>query len=368
MNLPKAFPVFGNTQFKVLGVIASFSLAITIGISCSYIKEKDPRKERPALQNLSIISCCTLTLRYIPRLSLRIRKVCGIQFAAWCGWLPFLFYSTMFIGQIYANPIFEKDRDLSDGEITKIWEDATRVGTFALLINAVISLVASVVLPLLVTPSDKEIKKPVDASINSEPQRPVSTPDISGWATVNEHNTETHNNRRDLSKFGIPGLTLKRAWLLSHVLFAGCMFSTALISSVQAASAIIGIVGVSWAVTLWAPFAFISAEVAQYNQAEIQSQDVQVRSYDERRMPWATDDYEGPLVDDEDRAANQSGVVLGIHNICVSFPQIISTLISSGIFHALQKPRGEPWDDSVGWVLRFAGCAALLAAFLTNSM
>jgi solute carrier family 45 protein 1/2/4 len=54
--------------------------------------------------------------------------------------------------------------------------------------------------------------------------------------------------------------------------------------------------------------------------------------------------------------------------MAVSFPQILSSLVCSAIFKAAQKPRGEPWDDSVGWVLRFGGCAALVAAWLTRRL
>jgi solute carrier family 45 protein 1/2/4 len=64
----------------------------------------------------------------------------------------------------------------------------------------------------------------------------------------------------------------------------------------------------------------------------------------------------------------QAGIVLGLHNMAVSLPQILSSLVCSAIFKAAQKPRGEPWDDSVGWVLRFGGCAALVAAWLTRRL
>ena len=68
----------------------------------------------------------------------------------------------------------------------------------------------------------------------------------------------------------------------------------------------------------------------------------------------------------------QAGVVLGIHNVAIAAPQIVATLVSSAIFKAMQKPRGGDevgiGDESVGWVLRFGGCAAVVAAFLTGRM
>ncbi len=51
--------------------------------------------------------------------------------------------------------------------------------------------------------------------------------------------------------------------------------------------------------------------------------------------------------------------------MAVAAPQIVATLVSSAIFKVAQKQRGEPYDASVGWVLRFGGLAALVAAFFT---
>ena len=57
---------------------------------------------------------------------------------------------------------------------------------------------------------------------------------------------------------------------------------------------------------------------------------------------------------------------MGLHNVAIAAPQIIATLVSSAIFKAVQKPRGSAGDDSVGWVLRFGGLAALIAAYMTS--
>ena len=54
-----------------------------------------------------------------------------------------------------------------------------------------------------------------------------------------------------------------------------------------------------------------------------------------------------------DDFTDQAGVVLGIHNVAVSAPQAVATLVCSIIFKALQKPRDEPNDSSVAWTLRF---------------
>ena len=73
--------------------------------------------------------------------------------------------------------------------------------------------------------------------------------------------------------------------------------------------------------------------------------------------------------DDKDTdEEDQAGIILGLHNVAVSAPQILATLISSAIFKILQKPRNVPGDTSVGWTLRIGGIAALISAYITWRM
>lgn len=410
LDLPKVLPFFGNTQFKVLCAIASISLSTTLLISCSYIKERDPRLEGPPVsQDVGVVAFFKQVFRSIRRLPPQIAKVCEVQLAAWIGWFPFLFYATTYIGQLYVNPIFEKHPNLSDGEINKAWEEATRVGTLALFTNAVVSFSTNIILPLLVVPTYKQTvilarESPEShAGEHSRVRRMSSSSRPFGDSSEPLLDSEGGKNQETdgkggtwLSKIQIPGFTLRRAWFLSHLLFAICMFSTFFIYSTQAATVVIGLVGISWALTLWAPFAFISAEVAKIDaENRIQrhrSVTAVVVSVEPNPIPTTdqppNDTRTGnndadlergrggshsmkPADNDHeqgDKNLAQAGIILGLHNVAISFPQMLSSLICSAIFKALQKPRGEPWDDSVGWVLRFAGCAGLLAAFLAKRL
>ena len=156
------------------------------------------------------------------------------------------------------------------------------------------------------------------------------------------------------SKLQIQSLTLRRAWLLSHIMFAVLMLLTFFLHTTALATVLVALIGIPWALTNWAPFALISAEISK--------RDAIRRGY---IRPPPTQDGE-LLAAGEDDAADQAGVVLGIHNVAISAPQVMATLISSAIFKALQKPRGTPGDNSVAWVLRFGGLCALLAAWLTK--
>ncbi|KAJ5104989.1 hypothetical protein NUU61_002336 [Penicillium alfredii] len=408
MDLPKALPFLGNTQFKVLCALASISLGATLFVSCYYIQERDPRLESPpASADLGLISFFRQVFKSVRNLPPQIARVCEVQVAAWVGWFPFLFYSTTYIGQLYVNPIFAEHPNLPSDKIDKAWEDATRIGTFALLIYAIISFAANLTLPILVVPTYKPVAgtarnhEPPDGptaeeeepvlprrlSFSSMPTGTASEPLLDS-TPVKDYSVE--GKPTWLSRLQIPGLTLRRTWLLSHVLFAVCMLSTLFIYSHQAGSVAVGLVGISWAVTMWAPFALISAEVSRMDvdrrlrrreAAMATSDDTGVNAPASPQDSVENDDNDHdhqlhdsdletgrPKDGDADESLVQAGIILGLHNVAISFPQILSSLICSAIFKAAQKPRGVPWDDSVGWVLRFGGCAALVAAWLTKRL
>lgn len=335
MDLPKIFPVLGNTQFKVLCVLTSLSLSTTLLITCTYIQEKvhnEGQGPQPA-NTMTFMSLIRLILQSISHLSPQTLRVFAIQFASWFGWFSFLFYATTYIGQLYVNPIFDEYRDLPDDEIDKIWVDATRLGTFALFINAIVSFAASIILPLFIS-SDR--KDGVSTSTDTDSGSSWRMPQIG------------------------PVLTLRRLWLVSHILFAACMFSTFWISSTQGASAMTGVIGIPWAITSWAPWAFIAAEIGQ--DRPISEQEVHHNHIDSESLAETGDG------DTDTGIAGQAGIVLGLHNVFISLPQIVSSLFSSAMFKMLQKSRGEPWDESVAWVMRFGGCVALVAAVLTKAL
>lgn len=367
INLPKYMPFFGNTQFKVLCVIANIALGSTLAISCAYIKERDPREEGPPKSdNPGIFDFFRQVFKSIKRLPPGIRKVCEIQFFYWIGWFPFLFYITTYIGQLYVDPDLKPG--LTDAEVDALWAKATRIGTLALLVYAIVSSAGNILLPFLVVPTYKS-ELPDDSAI-LRPNSPfgtrhrrssfgeVSHAEESGLSvflpTESRDYTLQHDRpnaiSRVLLRLQVPGLTLRRMWFLTQLLFVLCMFSTFFIHTPLAATIMTAFVGISWALASWAPFALISAEVAQRDEA-VRKKRRQQHSLDEQAK-------------NEDET-DQAGIILGLHNVAVSSPQILASLASSVIFHFLQKPRGVPGDNSVGWTLRLGGLAAMVAAFIT---
>ncbi|KAK6542538.1 hypothetical protein TWF694_006488 [Orbilia ellipsospora] len=324
VNLPEIVPFLGNTQFKVLCVIASFALGGTLALSCGLIMERDPNEDGPADEKKNnVLAFFGQVLHSARRLPPQVRKVCDTQFFAWIGWFPFLFYSTTYIGEIYVEPYYANNPNLSPEQEAKLWEEATRIGTFALLVFAVVALFSNTVLPVFIQPA------------------------------FNPVGADDQGSKPHFQFLQIPGLTLRRLWCISHVIFAASMWSTFFVKNTWGATALIAACGVPWAITLWAPFALISSDISKRDAIKrgfLRSATPSIRS--------------GADLENEDYV-DQAGIILGLHNFAIAAPQVIATIMSSIIFRMLQKPRGETGDTSMGWVMRFGGMAAVLAALMT---
>ena len=115
------------------------------------------------------------------------------------------------------------------------------------------------------------------------------------------------------------------------------MFLTLFAWTVPVATAIISVAGVSWAISMWVPFALISAEIA-----EMQSPS----------SPWYT-------------PGKQTGWVLGMHNMAISLPQVVSAVVCALTF----KIFDDFWIlDGVAWAFRLAGVAMLVASVFTRRL
>jgi solute carrier family 45 protein 1/2/4 len=143
------------------------------------------------------------------------------------------------------------------------------------------------------------------------------------------------------------------------------MFSTFFITTPVAATVMAAIVGIPWALSLWAPFALISTEIAQREELTRRRH----RPVGQHQNASEGSEIDGSKQDgDGEDVADQAGIILGLHNVAVSTPQILATLVSSVVFKMLQKPRNVPGDNSLGWVLRIGGVSALIATFFTSRL
>jgi len=350
VKLSTYFWWLGPTQFQDLCGIASIILAATVALSCLTIRERDPRLEGPpAKDKPGVFSFFVKIFKSIKRLPPQTKKVCEVQFCAWIGFFPMLFYTSAYIGEIYAEPYLEENPNMKPEELDKLYETATQVGTFALLIWSITGLATNVFLPFFIAPT-----------YDTTPAGSDGTP---GSSNIKDFEEE---QRSWLDYLVIPGFTLRRAWMLGQILFTCSMLCTVFVRTVTAATILIGLVGITWAITLWAPWAIISAEISRREEAR-RLQRQQAISPDGGPHAsldgYTSDEQRERDLNGEDNEADQAGVILGIHNMAIAAPQIIATLVSSVIFGIFQKPRGEPGDHSIAIVLALGGLTVLVSVF-----
>ncbi|KAK3379731.1 major facilitator superfamily domain-containing protein [Lasiosphaeria ovina] len=350
-NLTKTFWWLGDSQFKELCAIASISLFATVVATCLLIRERDPRLEGPPPKDKAgVLPFFRKIFTSIKRLPPQTRKVCEVQFFAWIGFFPMLFYTSSFIGEIYAEPFLERNPHMTPEELDELYERATREGTFALLIFAITSLATNVFLPFFIMPTYDN-----------------QTAGIEGSSSDGEYEEE---QKSWLDYLVIPGFTLRRAWMFSQMLFTGSMLCTVFVRTVAAATVLIGLVGITWALTLWAPWAIISAEISRRD--ELRRGQRQQSPSPSREHIASLDGYSS----DENREhevggageeeEDQAGVILGIHNMAIAAPQIIATVVSSIIFRIFQKPRGTPGDHSMAIVMALGGLTVMISAWFIH--
>jgi solute carrier family 45 protein 1/2/4 len=95
VSLPNTLPWLGNTQFKGLCVVASVALCLTVAATCLVVKEEIFVTNNQNLDSgsgvFAVFGQILTTAKTMPS---KIRRVCMVQFFAWLGWFPFLFYVT----------------------------------------------------------------------------------------------------------------------------------------------------------------------------------------------------------------------------------------------------------------------------------
>jgi solute carrier family 45 protein 1/2/4 len=127
--------------------------------------------------------------------------------------------------------------------------------------------------------------------------------------------------------------SLKNIWLASHLFYAACMLSIPFITTTQAVTIIVCLLGIPWSITIWVPYALIGIEISGIRQAA------------------ALGSNTGSLHD-------STGAILGVHNAAIALPQILATLGASLIFWGMG-------NAGLSWVIACGGLAALGAAVMT---
>ena len=141
------------------------------------------------------------------------------------------------------------------------------------------------------------------------------------------------------------------------------MLGTFLVNSVSAAMVLVGVLGISAALTQLMPYSLLSTVLSTDHMNNNSNQQVTLRA-------------EKSLL----RYETRPGIVMGLHNVAIAAPQLLAALGSSAIFWLLGREEegssagrggsggGGDGVSSTGWVLRAGGIAALMAVYMTTKL
>ncbi|KAF2086884.1 MFS general substrate transporter [Saccharata proteae CBS 121410] len=296
----------GDTQFKQLTVIAAMALILCVSVTSFAVRERIlvSNGKLGDEGSTGAIHVLTQIFKTATNLPDRIASICWIQFWAWIGWFPFLFYSTTWVGEIYIR--YEAPMDAQSQDTLG---QMGRVGSMSLVVFSLITFVGSIVLPWVVKP-------PEDEKRDFTPRPPASLAPVVAEAEKYKP-------------------TLLTAWMLSHLIFTCSMLLAPMVSSLRSATIIVAICGIPWALACWAPFTFMGIEINRLGtnrQAyrRLSNEAIEMgRDGDVLRLNHAAEAGDGST-------GELSGVYLGILNLFTTLPQFVGTFISWVVFSLLE--------------------------------
>ncbi|GAA5931015.1 uncharacterized protein JCM15063_002521 [Sporobolomyces koalae] len=215
----------GGGQFRRLGVIACLVMAITVVVTCvTQEEEKRSIDGEHEEQRGNALKRVVLDIKdSIKTLPIEVRRVCYVQFFAWTAWFPFLFYASTYVAETLYSSIPENEPLPSP-------DDATRAGSLALLLYALVSLFVGTFLPYLTT--------------------------LGNMSSLTRHLSFSTKFGR-VSRWILSLVTPKNCWtagLWSYVLGT---VGTFFVTGPKGAMAFVAFQGISWAITCWVPFALV---------------------------------------------------------------------------------------------------------------
>ncbi|KAJ3210193.1 hypothetical protein HDU67_005576 [Dinochytrium kinnereticum] len=130
----KAHPILFGTQLKILCFISNVFLVICLVLACLSVEEKRIQSD-PEHRKMPWYAPLMDIVRALKRLPAPLQSICNVQFFAWLGWFPFLFYVSAWVGE--RVPDSNPPNPVVDAAAKQ------RAGAFALLLKAVLALIAS---------------------------------------------------------------------------------------------------------------------------------------------------------------------------------------------------------------------------------
>ncbi|KAJ1733161.1 hypothetical protein LPJ61_001695 [Coemansia biformis] len=344
LDLGRLLPFLGSTQMQVLTTVASAMLGATVAVTCWFTAETPlARSSAGTGGHLQVFSSPLSLLHSLPRV---IKGIFRVQLLAWMGWFPFLFYSTTYVANLFAAS--RSDGGSSGG--SGVMEEGARVGSLAMFVHAVVSLVSSLALPAITY-----------SAAAGRPQLRMRSA-VDGSSVYSALRRMLHNILARAS------VSLQTMWAISLALFSVAMLLTTVVSTVDGASALLAACGVSWAVAVWIPFSMLGEAIrgagamrTQQQQQQRQQQhlhgigdDAEYSRVPTDEIPLGTmgDGYaHGPEHDPHARDGHgelSAGTILGVHNVFCVIPQFFMAVVSSLVFASFEHAQDASAGGAAG--------------------
>ncbi|KAF1851002.1 sucrose transport protein SUC2 [Cucurbitaria berberidis CBS 394.84] len=345
-------PMLGDTQFKQLTAVAALTLCLAVGTTSWAVTERVLISDGADGEKLDIKQVLGTIAHTAMNLPKGIQAICHVQFWAWIGWFPFLFYSTTWVGEVYLRYDAPADVKASPDLTGKVG----RIGSMALIAFSIITFVMSVLLPFFV-------QSPEDEKAPGFTPRPPKS--IAGLVT-------------DMEKYKPSLLTV---WTVSHCIFASSMITAPFVQSLRGATFIIAVCGVSWSIACWAPFAFLGVEINRLSSPNSHTYGHLGRTSVELESPIALHLNHGLEEASGSQTGESSGKYLGIMNLYTTLPQFVGTGISWVVFSILEPGKSPELSEAppeehnstdgpnaIAVCLFIGACSACMAVLATRRL
>ncbi|KAH8678358.1 major facilitator superfamily domain-containing protein [Xylariales sp. PMI_506] len=317
----------GISQFRVLCLFSATAIVGTVTLPCVVIHEtpntQPDTSGEAEITMKEVVSQLSYICTRFHRLPSKAQRICCIQFFAWLAWAPYLFYIALYIGDTYQRQILEMNAQRVSSK--RLIQDATRMGSLGLLLFATTALLTGLILPMVLLRRPEQ-----DDEYNAVEKEECEGQKFTKW------------------KQSDPGARIQRVWMWSHVLYATCILSTFLVTSLWGTYILVGLCGISWAVTIWAPFSLISMAIS----------DDEEDTATDAGLSYAKNN---------ERIERRPGIVMALHNTAISAPQIVAVVISSIVFRVCSSSKDVGGSDSgIIWTLRITALSAIVAAVIAR--
>ncbi|KAK6612170.1 sucrose transporter [Botrytis cinerea] len=323
IEMPKGPAWLTNPQFKGLCFIASVSLGVTVAITSVMIEEKAIDIENDASEKSGLRKIWVEIYKAIRTLPQRSKQLWQSSFAL--GWLD------------EVQTLSEKMGPPSTKFYNGLRQQSIRHATLAMLVFSMVALVTNLCLPYLIINAD------------------CPSPSELEWQKGEQSTGAKSHIFMALRKRLVNRVTLPRVWMISHIIMAFALFGVTFGGDGFMTSVLfVSLLGFSWTLTQWAPFAMIATEIASSSITNLKS------------LETDTEDQSASLESIADLRP-RAGITMAIHNIAIATPQMLSAVVGALIYWVCrQSHTGE--TDAMRWVLRTGIVAGLCAAWCARKL